>query len=75
VRIRDNGVGIDEETAAKVFNPFVSSKAGGTGLGLPITKKLVEAHGGTIELFSEPGQGAEFVLSFPKPGGSARGGS
>jgi len=75
VRIRDNGIGIDEETAAKIFNPFVSSKTGGTGLGLPITKKLVEAHGGTIELFSEPGRGAEFVLNFPKVGSSSRGGS
>jgi len=75
VRIRDNGVGIDPDTAAKIFSPFVTAKAGGTGLGLAITKKLVESHGGSIELFSEPGQGAEFVLSFPKPPGSSRGGS
>jgi signal transduction histidine kinase len=73
LRIRDNGIGIDPETAAKVFSPFVSSKAGGTGLGLAITKKLVESHGGSIELFSEAGQGAEFVLSFPKAPGSSRG--
>jgi signal transduction histidine kinase len=75
VRIRDNGVGIDPDTAAKIFSPFVTAKAGGTGLGLAITKKLVESHGGSIELFSEPGQGAEFVLSFPKAPGSSRGGS
>jgi signal transduction histidine kinase len=75
LRIRDNGVGIDPDTAAKIFSPFVTAKAGGTGLGLAITKKLVESHGGSIELFSEPGQGAEFVLSFPKPPGSSRGGS
>ena len=68
VRVRDNGVGIDAEMRQKIFSPFVTSKSGGTGLGLPITKKLIEAHGGTIELVSEPGRGAEFVLSFPKHG-------
>ena len=66
VRIRDNGAGIPEELRARIFSPFVTSKSGGTGLGLPITKKLVEAHGGSIELSSKPGQGAEFVLTIPK---------
>jgi len=66
VRIRDNGQGISDEMREKVFSPFVTSKSGGTGLGLPITRKLVEAHGGGIELMDEPGEGAEFVLTFPK---------
>jgi signal transduction histidine kinase len=66
VRISDNGVGIPSELREKIFAPFVTSKSGGTGLGLPITKKLVEAHGGTIELTSEAGQGTEFVLTIPK---------
>ena len=66
VRIQDNGVGIPEELRERIFSPFVTSKSGGTGLGLPITKKLVEAHRGTIELSSEPGQGTEFVLTIPK---------
>jgi signal transduction histidine kinase len=66
VRIADNGVGIPAELREKIFAPFVTSKSGGTGLGLPITKKLVEAHGGTIELVSELGQGTEFVLTIPK---------
>jgi two-component system sensor histidine kinase AtoS len=69
VRIQDNGVGIPDELREKIFSPFVTSKSGGTGLGLPITKKLVEAHGGTIELNSEPGRGTEFVLTIPKRGG------
>ena len=68
LRIRDNGAGMDPEVAAKVFSPFFTSKDGGTGLGLPITKKLVDAHDGTIEVVSEEGQGAEFVLTFPKRG-------
>ena len=66
VRITDNGLGIDDEVRQKIFSPFVTSKSGGTGLGLPITKKLVEAHGGSIEVHSEPDAGAEFVLTFPK---------
>jgi two-component system sensor histidine kinase AtoS len=66
VRIQDNGVGIPAELREKIFSPFVTSKSSGTGLGLPITKKLVEAHGGTIELMSEPGEGTEFVLTIPK---------
>jgi two-component system sensor histidine kinase AtoS len=66
VRVRDNGGGIPDELREKIFSPFVTSKSGGTGLGLPITKKLVEGHGGTIEVTSEPGQGTEFVLTIPK---------
>ncbi len=66
VRVKDNGSGIPDELREKIFSPFVTSKSGGTGLGLPITKKLVEGHGGTIEVVSEPGQGAEFVLTIPK---------
>jgi signal transduction histidine kinase len=75
VRIRDNGVGIPVEMRDKIFSPFVTSKSGGTGLGLPITKKLVEGHGGSIELTSEPGQGTEFVLTIPRhQRGNSRGG-
>ncbi len=74
VRIRDNGPGIDRELAQKMFNPFVTSKDGGTGLGLPITKKLVEAHGGSIELQSDPGNGTEFTVTFPKQSAGAGGG-
>jgi signal transduction histidine kinase len=66
LRIADNGRGIDRELSEKIFNPFYTSKEHGTGLGLPITKKLVEAHGGTIEVESVVGRGAEFVLTFPK---------
>jgi signal transduction histidine kinase len=66
VRIRDNGPGIDPEARQKMFSPFYTSKTNGTGLGLAICRKLVEAHAGSIEVVSEPGRGAEFVLTFPK---------
>ena len=70
LRVSDNGPGIDPEAVKKMFSPFYTSKAGGTGLGLPICKKLVEAHGGTIEVRSEVGGGAEFLLTFPKNQGA-----
>jgi signal transduction histidine kinase len=65
-RVRDNGPGMDSDTQTRVFKPFFTSKANGTGLGLAITRKLVDAHGGQIELVSAPGQGSEFTLHFPK---------
>jgi signal transduction histidine kinase len=74
VRIRDNGLGIDPEKQAQLFTPFVTGKSNGTGLGLAITKKLVEAHAGSIEVSNGGDPGAEFLLSFPKDrsGGSDR---
>lgn len=69
LRIRDNGPGIDEASRSKIFSPFYTAKQGGTGLGLAITKKLVDAHGGHIEVVAGEGQGAEFVLSFTKSEG------
>ena len=66
VRIKDNGPGIDSEAVSKLFSPFYTSRANGTGLGLSISKKIVDAHGGDIEVASAPGEGAEFLLTFPK---------
>jgi two-component system sensor histidine kinase FlrB len=66
LRVRDNGPGISRDDQERVFSPFYTSREKGTGLGLAITKKLVEAHGGSIELKSEPGAGADFLLTFPK---------
>jgi signal transduction histidine kinase len=66
LRIRDNGPGMPASLLENAFRPFQTSKAAGTGLGLPITKKLVEAHGGTIELHSSAGVGTEFVLVLPR---------
>jgi signal transduction histidine kinase len=68
LRVRDNGPGFDEETQRKMFRPFFTSKANGTGLGLAITRKLVDAHGGAIEVRSAPGAGAEFTVTLPRSG-------
>ena len=65
-RISDNGCGMDEETQAKVFQQFFSTKGSrGTGLGLMITKKIIDEHGGTIELQSEPDKGTKFTIRLP----------
>jgi signal transduction histidine kinase len=71
LRVRDNGPGIPPEHRSRLFDPFFTAKDGGTGLGLALAKKIVDAHGGTIEVGGEPGRGAEFVVSVPKtrPGG------
>jgi len=61
----DSGPGITVEAIAKIFEPFFTTKGGGTGLGLPITKKIVEAHGGSVEVESEPGKGATFKVTLP----------
>jgi signal transduction histidine kinase len=66
VRVRDNGPGIDPESLAKIFSPFYTSKQTGTGLGLALSKKVVDAHGGSIEATSSPGAGAEFTITIPK---------
>ncbi len=61
----DAGKGMTPEVAAKVFRPFFSTRPGGTGLGLATTRKIVEAHGGTIEVQSEVGRGSKFTLRLP----------
>jgi len=61
----DTGAGMDEDLQAKVFNAFFSTRAGGSGLGLPTTRKIVEAHGGTISLQSEAGRGSQFTIRLP----------
>jgi two-component system sensor histidine kinase HydH len=61
----DTGCGMDEDLQAKVFNAFFSTRSGGSGLGLPTTRKIVEAHGGTVAVRSEPGKGSQFTVRLP----------
>jgi len=65
IGVRDSGPGVTRETKARIFEPFFTTKGQGTGLGLAIALGVARAHGGTIELFSEPGEGAEFVMMLP----------
>ena len=67
IEVIDEGMGIPEENLAKVFNPFFSTKetGSGTGLGLYVTYGIIQKHQGGLEVFSEPGQGAKFVITLP----------
>lgn len=64
--VRDTGPGIDEATRARLFEPFFTTRAsdGGTGLGLAVVRAIVQEHGAAIDVHSEPGTGAEFVVTF-----------
>jgi signal transduction histidine kinase len=72
VKVADSGSGIAPGDLAKIFDPFFSTKAQGTGLGLALVQQIVVDHGGTIEVDSAPGAGTTFTLRFPAP--SAAGG-
>lgn len=66
LEISDNGCGIDVDDKSQLFNLFFTTKSRGSGLGLPISKKIVEDHGGYIKLESSAGEGACFSLFFPR---------
>jgi signal transduction histidine kinase len=61
----DTGQGMTAEALAKAFRPFYSTRSGGSGLGLPTTRKIIEAHGGRIEAQSEVGRGSKFTIHLP----------
>ena len=63
----DTGCGMDDKTQARIFEAFYSTKPGGSGLGLPTARKIVEAHGGRIFLQSKPGKGTHFTIELPAP--------
>jgi two-component system, NtrC family, sensor histidine kinase HydH len=63
--IEDSGPGVAPAMKEQIFNPFVTTKKTGVGLGLAIVSKIVDAHGGSVKLISEPGRGACFRLMFP----------
>jgi C4-dicarboxylate-specific signal transduction histidine kinase len=72
LRVADNGPGLHEDAHAKMWSPFNTQKPVGPGLGLAITRKLVESHGGEIEAGQSASGGAEFTLSLPtRRGGRA----
>jgi two-component system, NtrC family, sensor histidine kinase HydH len=66
ITVRDRGAGMDQETLENVFIPFFSKKSQGTGLGMAIARKVVEAHGGKILISSKPQQGTEVGVQLPR---------
>ena len=65
ISVSDNGAGISDEDKDKVFEPYYSTKKFGIGLGLAISKRFVEEHGGTIIVESEAGKGTTMQLRIP----------
>lgn len=63
----DTGCGMDQQTALKMFDTFFSTKQGGSGLGLPTARKIIDGHGGRIDVQSAADRGTKFTLEFPLP--------
>lgn len=63
--VSDNGSGIQEQVLARIFEPYMTTKARGTGLGLPIVKKIVEEHGGRIAIENKASGGTQVIVSLP----------
>ena len=63
--VTDTGIGMTDEIRARIFDAFFSTRPAGSGLGLPTTRKIVEAHRGTIHVQSEPGKGSRFSIRLP----------
>lgn len=71
--VEDTGTGIAPEVLPRIFEPYVTTKTRGTGLGLAITRRIVEAHGGRIEVATREGRGTRFTVTLPLEGAERRG--
>ena len=67
LRFSDNGSGMDNEVCARVFEPYFTTKANGTGLGMAMSYKIIKEFSGDIEVSSALGEGTEFVVTLPVP--------
>lgn len=68
IHVIDTGPGISAEHQEQIFQPYFSTKKSGTGLGLPTARRIVEEHGGTLTVHSEPGRGSDFEIALPVDG-------
>ena len=65
LEVIDSGPGMDAQATRRLFQAYYTTRAGGTGLGLPLTRRIVRLHGGEIDVDTEPGRGTRFVISLP----------
>jgi len=65
IEIKDSGVGIPERAVKQIFDPFFSTKIKGSGLGLAVTRRIVQDHGGVIDVYSQEGEGTTFIFCLP----------
>ena len=70
VAVGDDGEGMTDEAREKAFTPFFTTREDGTGLGLPLVRRIVEGHGGSVDVASAPGRGTTVTMTFPAPPGS-----
>lgn len=66
IEVIDTGPGIEPETLRRIFEPYFTTKAGGSGLGLPTSRRIIEEQGGRLEAHSEPGKGSAFSIVLPR---------
>ena len=72
IHVTDTGTGIPPEHLDKIFQPYYSTREGGTGLGLPTVRRIVQEHGGEVLVHSESGRGTRFTIRLPAAAGAAR---
>jgi signal transduction histidine kinase len=65
VEIDDDGPGMPPDVLRRIFHPFFTTKEEGTGLGVPTAQKILDAHGGCLDVRSEPSRGSTFVVTLP----------
>jgi signal transduction histidine kinase len=75
IHVDDDGPGIPDDVRASIFDPFFTTKQRGTGLGLAVTREIIEAHGGTIDCEPRAPHGTRFRIALPPAGGAALSGS
>ena len=65
IKVSDNGVGMDYKTLNNLFTPFFTTKQNGTGLGVSLSKEIIEKHDGSIEYFSKENKGTKVIIKLP----------